>query len=742
MARHPPRRQYGAELRLPFRSEWRLSRVLSCLTVGVVLGILNVTFATSFAVLLFSVPLVGHVSWGIGLILFGAFMVGTVVALTSSYPGMIAAPQEIPVVILALATMSIANRMSGSAEAEEVFFTVAATIATTSLLTGMLFWTLGRFKLGNLVRFIPYPVVGGFLAGSGWLLIHGAMGVMLDTSLTFTQIPVLFQASVLVKWLPGFLFALLLLVVARRCSQPLMIPVLLLSSIGLFYLLLRLTQTSIAEASVQGWLLGPFLTKGPWQPLTLSALQHVHWSVIFEHMGSLVAILIIGGIALLFNASGLELTLGRDIDLNRELQSAGLANILAGFGGAPPGYQTLSDTTLGHNMGVTSRLPGLISAAFCGVTFLFGLPLLSHFPKPIAGSLFFFLGLSFLVEWLYDRWCTLPTSDYALIILILIIFGTFGFLEGVGAGVLVAMVLFVVKYSRINVIKHALSGVNRQSNVDRAIQDKQVLDAEGEQLYILALQGFIFFGTANNLLDQIRQRAYDAPLPPLRFVVFDFRLVSGLDASALHSFAKIHQVAESQHFTLVFVHLSSALRHQFGEDGHLTFDDLDHGLEYCEEQILAGQQGCSTDRKHALQAQLSAVLQSSGMATRVMRYVERLEVEQGCYLIRQGDAPKGIYFIESGQLTAQLEQEDGKIIRLRKMGAGTTVGELGLYVGRPASASVVTDRPSTIYYLSAHNLKRMEETEPEIAAAFHKFIAGLLGERLADTTSALQALLE
>ena len=76
------------------------------------------------------------------------------------------------------------------------------------------------------------------------------------------------------------------------------------------------------------------------------------------------------------------------------------------------------------------------------------------------------------------------------------------------------------------------------------------------------------------------------------------------------------------------------------------------------------------------------------------------------------------------------------------MGAGTTVGELGLYVGRPASASVVTDRPSTVYYLSAHNLKRMEETEPEIAAAFHKFIAGLLGERLADTTSALQALLE
>lgn len=742
MAHHIPHHRYGVTLRLPFGSKWHLSRVLPCLLAGVVLGILNVTFATSFALLLFSGPLVAHIAWGMGVILFGAFMVGTVVALTSSYPGMIAAPQEIPVVILSLATMSIAARMSDSADAEAVFFTVTTTIAVTSLLTGLLFWTLGRFKLGNLVRFIPYPVVGGFLAGSGWLLVHSAMGVMLDTSFTLAQLPLLLQSGMLLKWLPGFLLAMLLLAVSRRCSQPMMIPLLLLLSVGLFYLFLLFTQTSITQASAQGWLLRPFSDKGIWQPLTLTALQHVHWRVIVEHAGSLVAILIIGGIALLFNASGLELTLRRDIDLNRELQCAGLANILAGFGGAPPGYQTLSDTTLGHNMGVTSRLPGLISAAFCGATLLFGLPLLSHFPKPIAGSLFFFLGLSFLVDWLYDKWFTLPSSDYFLVVLILIVFGTFGFLQGVAAGVLVAMVLFVIKYSRINVIKHTLSGVNRQSNVDRALPDKQVLDTQGEQLYVLTLQGFIFFGTANNLLEQMRQRAHDPTLMPLRFVIFDFRLVSGLDASALHSFTKIQMVAESFRFTLVFVHLSPLLQRQLGAGGHLTFDDLDHGLEYCEEHILAMQPGRLMDSEDARRVQLSALLQGSGVASRVMPYFERLEIEQDCYVIRRGDAPKGIYFIESGQMTAQLEQQDGKIIRLRKMGAGTTVGEIGMYVGGPASASVVTDWPSTVNFLSAQNLKRMEETEPEVAAAFHKFIAALLGERLADATRALQALLE
>ncbi len=75
---------------------------------------------------------------------------------------------------------------------------------------------MGIFRLGGLIRFIPYPVIGGFLAGTGWLLVRGSFGVMADASLTFAGLPHLFQADVLHRWLPGLLFAILLYLVVRR----------------------------------------------------------------------------------------------------------------------------------------------------------------------------------------------------------------------------------------------------------------------------------------------------------------------------------------------------------------------------------------------------------------------------------------------------------------------------------------------------------------------------------------------
>jgi SulP family sulfate permease len=89
-----------------------------------------------------------------------------------------------------------------------------------------------------------------------------------------------------------------------------------------------------------------------------------------------------------------------------------------------------------------------------------------------------------------------------------------------------------------------------------------------------------------------------------------------------------------------------------------------------------------------------------------------------------------MYFLESGQVTAERVCADGSIVRLRRMGPGTVVGEIGLYLGGEATASVVTNRPSTIHYLSLENLRHMEETAPGSASALHRYLAQLLSECL------------
>jgi SulP family sulfate permease len=728
--------------------EFHPRRLLPGLMAGLVIGIITVILAISFAALIFSGDLAGHASTGIGLVLFTAVVMGVVAAVASSFPGMSSIPQDTPTAILALIAAAIAARMAPGAAGESVFLTVVAAIVLTSLLTGVFFLALGFFKLGSLIRFVPYPVIGGFLAGTGWLLSLGSISVMTGVSPTLAQLPLLFQPAVLARWLPGLIFAVLLLVILRRVSHFLVLPAMLLGSIGLFYIALWLTNTPVAEAGAQGWLMGPFPESSLWQPaLTFHALAQADWSAIFGQTGGVATILAIGAAALLLNASGIELVVEQDIDLNRELLVAGLGNIIAGLGGGTAGYQAMSLTALGYRIGARSRLMGLFAAAVCGAALIFGASLLSFFPRVVLGGLLMFLGLAFLVEWLVDAWSTLPKTDYAVVLLIVVVIGAVGFLEGVGVGLVATIILFVVNYSRVSVVKDCLSGVTYHSNVERPRLYRQILQRKGHWLYVLRLQGFIFFGTAHGLLEQIRQRI-DAPdLSPPRFVVLDFRLVTGLDSSAVFSFVKLRQLAQRHGVALVFTHLSPGIRRRAEKlvfedgEGHI-FPDLDHGVEWCEDQMIATVEstGLAT-RPKTLTDQLTEALPGPDDVARLMEYLRTESIEPGDYLVRQGDAHGGIHFIESGQVTALLEQDDGSTLRLRTMSAGTVIGEMGVYLSAPASVSVVAEQPTTLYILSADALARMEADDPALASAFHRFMAGLLAERLDGATDTIQALL-
>ncbi len=730
--------------------EFQPRRLLASLTAGLVAGIFRVIVALSFAALIFSGGLANHVANGIGLLLYGAVVIGVVVTLTSSLPGVMAAPQDAPAAILALVAAAIAGNMPASAPADATYSTVVAAIAGTSLLTGAFFFALGRLKLGSLVRFVPYPVVGGFLAGTGWLLVQGGVGVMTGAPFGLSQLSYLLQPDVLAQWLPGLLFGILLLVILRRYGHFLIMPTMLLLAIGLFYGLLSLTNTSLADASARGLLLGPFPQGALWQPLTPSALAHVDWSVIAGEIDKVGTILIVSVVALLLNASGLELATRQDVDFNRELQSAGIANVLAGLGGAPAGYHLLSVSALAYKMGARGRLVGLFSAAVCGAALFFGAALLSFFPKAVLGGLLLFLGLSFLAEWVYDARFKLPGIDYLLVLVILVVVGAVGFLEGVAVGVGIAVVLFVVNYSRIDVVKHTLSGANYRSTVDRPSAHRQVLREKGEQLYILQLQSFIFFGTAQTLLNRMRQRMKDADLPPLRFVVLDFRRVSGFDSSAVSSFARMRQLAETDGVRLVFTHLSPDMWRQLEKGGLVgghaevlrILPTADHGVEWCENQILAAESHVLSKAQDTLKTRLDREFPRPADVVRFIDYLEKHEVGDGYFLVRQGDPSDDLYFIESGAATAQFELHDSRIVRLRTMQAGTVVGEVGLYLGDVRTASVVTTQPSTLYRLSANAIRQMEERDPDVAAALHRLIARLMAERLAENNETLVAVLD
>jgi len=210
----------GERLLSSLMQEFKPSRLLANLTASFVSGVVGVMVSVSFAALIFAGDLASHLSAGVGIALFSAVVLRTAIALTSSLPGVIADTDALPSAILAISAVSIQAQMPAATD-DQVFLTVVCAIALTSLLTGAFLLLLGLFKVGELIRFIPYPVVGGFIAGTGWLLAKGSVQVMTDLALSPAQLPMLLQPDVLIRWLSGSVFAVVLVLVSRRYTHSL-----------------------------------------------------------------------------------------------------------------------------------------------------------------------------------------------------------------------------------------------------------------------------------------------------------------------------------------------------------------------------------------------------------------------------------------------------------------------------------------------------------------------------------------
>lgn len=726
------------------KEKLRTDKLFPVIMAGLVAGLIaTLTDIIPMAAFVFSGNLEPYVATGIGINLFSSAILGFVIALRSSFKGMIAFPVAEEMATLAVILSAVAQQLPSSATAEEVILTMIAAIVLSSLLVGLFLLVVGQLRLGELIRFLPYPIVGGYLAGLGCLLSLGGLQVMAGVG-TIAQLPMLLQPDLLLKWIPGLVFAIGLLVLTHRYQHVLLIPVSFIGVTSLFYLVLALTQTSIADAFGQRWLLGPFPAGQLWQPVSLLNLTHVNWSLILSQLPGMFALMLITALSILLVSSGIELVMEQDLDLNQELKVAGIANILSGLLGGIVGSHTIGATLLACKIGGNSRLTGAIVSGFYLAVLFTGLSLLSFFPRFVAGGALLFIGIPLILSWVYEGWFKLSRIDYAVMLLITGIVATVGFMEGVTVGLIAAIVLFVLKYSQINVTRHTLSGIHYISRVRRSPNQERLLRQDGNQIYILQLQGFIFFGTAYTLLKQIRQQLSQEVAT--RFLVLDFRLVSGLDSSAVLSFLKLRQLAQQRSLMLVFTNLSAPILNQFRHEKLLTdaqaFSALDEGVTWCENQVLETSQ-FRRRRTLPLAIQLEVFfLKSHEDITTFLKYLEEINLAEGDYLFREGDQPTGLYFLEYGQISTIRDSSEAAVQRFETLGSGTIVGETDFYAQRVYRASAIADTSSTLHHLSTAALQEMQQEHPQLASKFSEFMNALFSERLVQAQTEIEILLK
>jgi len=721
---------------------------------GFLSGIMTLIGGISYAALIFSGILSGYLEIGIGSALISATIIGGLMAWRSSSPFVIAGPDANISAILALLTASILSNLAADAPRETVFSTVWAVIAASTLACGFFLYMVGRFRLGRWIRFIPYPVVGGFLAGTGWLLIRGAFKVMSGVPLTLSDIPALLQKDVFHHWLPGVLFALLLLAAVSRWKSFLVMPSLVIAAIAATHGILFTSGIPVAEAAREGWLLSPLPSNLFFHTFQSLDPGRIDIAFSFRDSGNVIALLLIAAIVILLNSASVEISTDKEMNLDRELKMTGLSNVAAAPFGGMVGCIALSRTLMNWSAGADSRLSGIVAALTCGMILFAGAPLLSFLPRPVLGGLLLYIGLVLFLEWVYRGWNRFSRFDYFLVLAIVVIIAFRGFLPGVALGLVVACLLFAFHYSRIPIIKHELSGVSFRSNVERSQHQQSLLKEKGNSMHILHLQGFIFFGSAYPLLLDLKDRMERTDPAPLKYLLIDFGKVSGLDSSSIHIFSRIRQVAEENGVRLIFSRLNprnehllksaggiAPVRNEKGGASILVFPDLDYAMDWCEEEILR-EAGVETEEPGAtLEDHFEELFEKKGLWAHFRTYLDKMDMEKGSVIFRQGEEADDMIFVESGEVTAFLELDNGGRKRLRTMGAGTVVGEMGLYLDTPRSATVVTEKPGVLYRLTLKNFRKMEQENSPLAALVHQFVVRLLARRLAHANVEIEHLL-
>lgn len=711
----------------------------SDLIAGLLSGLLVVVIATAYTALIFKDSLTVYFSIGISCALLGSCLINFLDASRSVFPVAIARAEPAPGAIMALIFANIASYQLPEAT---LLPTLLATLSLATIMVGASMSLIGYFRLGHVIRFLPYPVLGGVITGTAWLMARSSFSLMTNNS-TFSW-SALLQPATMEPYLLGLGFTLFLLVTPKnKWRSWILVGSLALTSLALDFFLM-MNHVSHEEAIKAGWFFAHFKPTFVVQGVDSSLLHHIDWSVIAGQSGYLLSFVGIIIIITLLNISSLETIIKGKADLDQELKVLGVGNLLSGLLCGTSANLSFSGTLLNWSAGATNRASGILASLVC-LAILFFLPsAVSYLPKPLIGGLLLSIALSLMGQWLYSGWRTLPRVDYFIVLFILIMIALQGFLSGVVAGIFITCAVFIIRYTRLDAVKFTATGENLRSNVVRPIYQQKWLAEKGKEIQVFKLQGYLFFGSAKLLVDKISFLIEMDSAERPQFLIFDFQLVNGIDSSASFSFIRLQQLIDDTRMQIIFTGCSPILTAHLKQQGaigesskFLVFPDLDQGLEWCEIRLLETLPLELKPQTQAIAGTLDQLIPDKKHQEDFVKYLVKMKIPARYHLFKQGDRSDSLYFIESGEVAVFLEGEHTSL-RLSKSGPGTIVGEMGFYLHIKRSATVRAEAPCVLYKLTEQAMVELEADHPEIALVFHKGIVRVLALRVFQTNYELE----
>ncbi|KAM3523025.1 hypothetical protein NHJ13051_005336 [Beauveria bassiana] len=579
---------------------------LSCLPAVAVGLLLNILDALSYGMILFPLgtPLFSHLgSAGISIYYVSTIISQLVFSTGSIFKGAVGSELIEVVPFFHNMAKKILDTV-GEDNPDAVIATTIVSYAISSMVTGLVFYLMGKFKFGFMVGFIPRHILIGCIGGVGYFLTTTGLEVSarLDGTIeynldTFKQLT---QPETILLWIFPLVLAIILFYGQTRGASKYFLPLFILAIPLVFYIFVAAIDALNADdLRDKGWIFrGPPAGEPWWYFYTLYRFDLVHWDAIIEVIPAMLALTFFGILHVPINVPALALNTGEDnADLDRELKLHGYSNFISGCMGSIQNYLVYANTVFVIRSGGNRRLAGYMLAALTLAVMIIGPSMMGYIPVMMVGTLIFDLGFELLLEAVWLPRKKLKLAEYLTVIVIVLVMGIYDFVVGIGVGIVLAFASLVIQTSRVSAIRATFDGDVVSSTVRRNPSQHHYLNHVGQQTYIIKLTGYLFFGTIVSVEEKIRGLLDDATFGsrPIKFLILDMWHVSDLDYSAGEAFNTITRLLDKRRVSLILsgVDASSQLGRNLravgigsGKIEVMMLPDLNSALEFCENELL------------------------------------------------------------------------------------------------------------------------------------------------------------
>lgn len=444
--------------------------------------------------------------------LYGAIFLGIFAALFGGTAQQVSGPTG-PMTVVSALMVANAIAQAGSLEA------ALGTILLTFLLAGILELLIGVFGFGNYVRYMPHPVVSGFMSGIGVIIIllqiypllgHPSPNTILEvfTNLATPLAAINWQAVGLA------LGTILIIYLFPRLTKA--VPSLLVA-------LLVLTVVAYG-LGFQIPLIGDIPTGLP--QLQVSIFQSLSYGTVLQIIGPAMTLAALGAIDSLLTSVVADNLTRTHHNSNQELIGQGLGNAVAALLGGIPGAGATMRTVVNIRSGGKTNLSGAVHGLLL-LAILLGLGrFAAYIPKPVLAGILITVGIGIIDYKGLRNLIRIPRADAIILVLVLVTTVVVDLLQAVAIGLVLACIVFMKRMSDLADVQLEKTLQRETSSAD----EDGLFDARDlEKIFIKHLSGPFFFGFASKFREVASQ------LPDVHVVILRMEEVPFIDQSGLNA---------------------------------------------------------------------------------------------------------------------------------------------------------------------------------------------------------------